>query len=270
MSYGSEFILTLFTNDPGLAKAGDEAGINRIGIDLEQIGKMDRQDPSKQWVSNHNISDLSAISAVLTQAALFARTNPVHNGLHEEINQLIGQGVRVLMLPMFRTVEEAATFIEFVDGRAIVSLLVETASAAIRLPEIVKLPGIDEIHFGLNDMYLDMNLSNHFEILASGFLDMLAGIVLEAGLPFGFAGIGRAKDDRLPMPPELIYAQYPRLGATRSLVARVFCSPDYRKLDLTREIADARAAMDHWEQAGKKEQEAALELLKRKTTNWVA
>ena len=268
MSYGSDFVLTLFTNNPGLAKAANDAGINRIGLDLEKIGKEHRQDASKAWISNHQIHELQAIRDQLTQAALFCRTNPIHAGSRNEIDYLIDQGVAVLMLPMFRTVKEAATFIEMVDGRAFVSLLVETAAAAMRLKEIVKLPGIGEIHFGLNDMYLDMKLSNHFEVLTSGLLEMLSDIALTAGIPFGLAGIGRVNDSRLPISSDLIYAQYPRLGATRALVARVFYTPDFRLLNLTHEVTAARRALDQWHQVDIEKQLAALEQLRIKVTQW--
>ena len=270
MSYGSDFVLTLFTNNPELARAGNAAGINRIGLDLERMGKEYRQEAKKAWISDHQIFELEAVRDQLTQSALFVRTNPIYAGSRDEINYLIDQGVTVLMLPMFRTVKEAATFIEFVDGRAFVSLLVETAAAAIRLHEIIKLPGIGEIHFGLNDMYLDMKLANHFEVLTSGFLDRLTDIASTAGVPYGFAGIGRPNDSRLPIPSDLIYAQYPRLGATRALVARVFCTPDFRALNLTHEVSAARAMLDHWHQAGADQQAAALELLRTKVAEWVA
>ena len=270
MSYGSDFVLTLFTNNPQLAQAGNAAGINRIGLDLERIGKEQRQDTRKAWISDHQIHELEAIRDQLTQSALFARTNPIHTGSRDEINSLIDQGVTVLMLPMFRTIKEAATFIEFVDGRAFVSLLVETAAAAVRLHEIVKLSGIGEIHFGLNDIYLDMKLANHFELLTSGFLDRLAEIVSTAGVPYGFAGIGRLNDSLLPIPSDLIYAQYPRLGATRALIARVFFAPDFRALNLTREINTARARLDYWHQAGADRQAEALTLLRARVTEWAA
>lgn len=268
MSYGNDFVLTLFTNNPDLAKAGNDAGINRIGLDLEKIGKEHRQDSSKTWISNHQAHELQAVRDKLTRAALFTRTNPIHPGSLDEINYLIDQGVEVLMLPMFRTVKEAATFIELVKGRALVSLLVETAAAAMRLHEITKLSGIDEIHIGLNDLYLDMKLSNHFEMLTSGLVDMLSDIVLTAGIPFGFAGIGRVNDSRLPIPGDLIYAQYPRLGATRALVSRVFYSPDFRTLNLTNEVNAAREALDQWHLAGTQKQADALTLLRTKVTHW--
>jgi hypothetical protein len=99
---------------------------------------------------------------------------------------------------------------------------------------------------------------------------MMADIVSAAEIPFGFAGIGRVNDSRLPIPGDLIYAQYPRLGATRALVSRVFYSPDFRALDLTHEVSAARATLDQWQQAGADEQAAALALLRTKVTEWTA
>jgi hypothetical protein len=246
MSYGANFVLTLFTNDVELAKRADEAGIDRIGLDLERIGKAERQAHLKTWISDHQEHQLSAVRQALRTARLFVRTNPIHAGSRAEIERLIDAGAEVLMLPMFKTVQEAAAFIELIAGRAEVSLLVETAAAAVRIEEIVQLEGIDEIHIGLNDLHLDLGLKNHFELLRLEFMNMLSEVVHRAGLPFGFGGIGRVKDERLPMPPDLVYAQYPRLGADRALVSRVFVSPDYTKLNLIREVAVFRSRMDEW------------------------
>ncbi len=60
MSYGDNFILTLFTNDVELARRADEAGINRIGLDLERIGKAERQQHLKTWISDHEEHELPA------------------------------------------------------------------------------------------------------------------------------------------------------------------------------------------------------------------
>jgi hypothetical protein len=246
MSYGNNFVLTLFTNDVELARRADEAGVNRIGLDLERIGKAERQGYLKTWISDHEENQLSALRQTLRKAKLFVRTEPIHAGLREEIDRLIEAGAEVLMLPMFKTVQEAATFIELIAGRAEVSLLVETAAAAVRIDEIVQLEGIDEIHIGLNDLYLSLGLKNHFELLRFEFMNMLSEAVYEAGIPFGFGGIARVKDERLPMPSDLVYAQYPRLRADRALVSRVFVSPNYSRLDLTQEVAAFRSRMDEW------------------------
>ena len=88
MSYGSDFVLTLFTNDLELARRADEAGIDRIGLDLERIGKAERQGHLKSWVSDHEEHSLPAIRRTLRRAKLFVRTNPFHPGLGEEIDEV--------------------------------------------------------------------------------------------------------------------------------------------------------------------------------------
>lgn len=246
MSYGNDFVLTLFTNDIELARRADAAGINRIGLDLEMLGKAERQQHLNTWISDHKEEQLSVLRQILKKAKLFVRTNPPHPDLRKEIDRYIEAGVEVLMLPMFHSAEEAADFIGYIDGRAEVSLLIETAAAAVRIDNIVKLKGIDEIHIGLNDLHLDLGLKSHFELLHYQFMNTLSDIVHSAGIPFGFGGVGRVKDDRLPIPSDLIYAQYLRLKADRALVSRVFTSPDYTRLDLTREVADFRSRMDEW------------------------
>lgn len=246
MRFGDNFILTLFTNDVELAMRADEAGVNRIGLDLEIIGKAERQHHLKTWISDHQEHQLPALRQTLKNAKLFARTNPIHSGSQDEINRLLQSGVEVLMLPMFKTAQEACKFIEFIAGRAEVSLLLETAAAAARIQEIVKLQGIDEIHIGLNDLYLSLGLENHFELLGSRLMDFLSEVVIEAGIPFGFGGIGRVGDERLPMPPDLIYAQYPRLKADRALVSRVFLTPDHTRLNLKYEVESFRHRIDEW------------------------
>lgn len=261
MSYGNNFVLTLFTNDVELARRADAAGINRIGLDLEMLGKAERQQHLNTWISDHEKNQLPALRKALRKSKLFVRTNPPHPRLGEEIDQFIEAGAEVLMLPMFKTAEDARDFIKYIDGRAEVSLLVETAAAAVRIDEIAQLKGIDEIHIGLNDLHLDIGLKSHFELLRYQFMNTLSDIVHSADVPFGFGGIGRVKDDRLPIPSDLIYAQYPRLKADRALVSRVFTSPDYTKLDLTREIADFRDRMDEWNERSEQDLIEAQDML---------
>ena len=52
MSYGNNFALTLFTNDVELARRADVAGVNRIGLDLEVLGKAKRQQHLNTWISH--------------------------------------------------------------------------------------------------------------------------------------------------------------------------------------------------------------------------
>ena len=246
MNADSHMVLTLFTNSLQCARNADRGGVDRIGLDLEQIGKDSRQDCKKCWISNHTLDQLAGVAQQLSDAELFVRTNPIHAGLREEINACIDAGTQVLMLPMFHTAADAAEFIDLVDGRAKVSLLVETPTSAMRIHEIVQLPGIDEIHIGLNDMHLGMGLATHFEVLVSDFMDTLAKTIHDAGIPFGFGGVGRAGDQGLPISPDILYAQYARLRGTRALVSRVFTSPDPETVDFKTEIPKVRKALAFW------------------------
>lgn len=268
MGYGDDFILTLFTNDPLIARSADQAGINRIGLDLERIGKRERQGHLNTWISDHEIKDLPNMREAVVSAELFVRTNPIHPNSKEEIDFLIEMGAQTLMLPMFRTVEEAADFIKFIDGRARVSLLVETAQAAVRIRDIIELGGIDEVFVGLNDLHLSLALNNHFEALVSGLMDMLSKTVCDAGIRFGFGGIGRVNDTRLPISGDLIYAQYPRLKATSALVSRVFFSSINEELDLSSEIVRFRDRMNYWGACDPNELDASLKILRQKARTW--
>ena len=73
--FGETFRLLLLTNDPALAAAAD-ACAQRIGIDVEHIGKAERQAGYDTRLSRHDWSELEAIARVLERAKPFARLNP--------------------------------------------------------------------------------------------------------------------------------------------------------------------------------------------------
>jgi hypothetical protein len=58
--------------------------------------------------------------------------------------------------------------------------------------------------------------------LTSDEIPAIAEHVRAAGLRFGFGGVARADDRTLPVAPDLIYSQYPLLGATAAWLARSF------------------------------------------------
>jgi len=262
MTFGDGIQLTLFTNDPDLAARADAAGVDRIGLDLERLGKDERQRGHPGWISDHRLDQLSSIRDRLSSARLFARTNPIHDGSRVEIEQCLALGAKVLMLPMFTTAREAGRFVDMVAGRADVSLLVETPAAGVRIHDLVALPGVGEIHVGLNDMHLAMGLASHFEVLVSGFLDAIARVVVDAGIPFGFGGVGRLHDSGLPIPADLVYAQYPRLRASRALVSRVFVGPDAGAVHLPTEVALTRQRLTYWARQSAADLDRAREALR--------
>lgn len=257
----SLFIFTFWTNNPKLARHADLAGVDRVGVDLEVLGKAERQQGLKTWVSQHQQADIPAVREVLSRAQLFARTNPIHPNIKSEIEQLLELGVQVLMLPFFTSPEEVAEFVGLVAGRAKVVPLVEHIQAAESIEEIVKIEGVDELHIGLNDLGLSMGVRNRFAMLTSPVVEQVAAYIREAGIPFGFGGIGRAQDNSLLIPADLIYAQYPRLGGTATLISQAFRGAELSQSEFVAEIAKARSRLNYWFSRSAEEIAAAHEAL---------
>lgn len=179
---------------------------------------------------------------MLTRAEPFARVNPLHGKSAAEVDAVLGLGARVLMLPMVATAGEAAWFVGLVRGRARVVLLVERADALDDVADLAAVSGVDEIHVGLNDLALALHFASRWQVLAGERLVAAARAVHATGKRFGFGGIGGVLDDALPIPADLIYAEYARVGATSALVARAFPTGG----DLAGEVARARARLAAW------------------------
>ena len=241
------FLLTLLSRDRALIESADQAGVDRIGIDIERLGKRERQaDIPHARISDHELTDLRVVVEATRHAAAFIRLNPWHAGTPAEVDMAIASGATVVMLPYFTGVDDVAAFVDAVGGRATVVLLLETAAAAARLHEIVAVPGVSEIMVGLNDLHRTFGLANHFEMLASDLMVSISRTVRDAGLRFGFGGVGRPADRWLPIPAELVISQYPRLGATSAWIARSFFSASAEPSAFGSELAALRACLEHW------------------------
>jgi hypothetical protein len=251
------FVFTLWTADPDLARQADASGIDRIGVDLERLGKAQRQAGRGTWISPHTERDLVRVGAELERASLFARLNPLHEGTQREVDAALAAETRVLMLPMVTEPDEAERFVACVQGRAEVVLLVEHVEGIRRLDRLVAVAGVDEIHVGLNDLALSLGRPNRWLVFEDELLVTAGRIVRAAGLRFGLGGIGRVDDTSLPVPSDLVYAQYPRIGATAALLARSFLGSDAEPVDLASEIARARARLASWYRRAGAELEAA-------------
>lgn len=221
--------LMYITNDIDIAHLAESAGIERIFVDLEYLGKAERQKNFKSFISNHKIEDVSIVRNAVSLSKLLVRVNPINPESKEEIDKVINSGADIVMLPMFTTADEVKRFIRFVNRRAKVSLLLETAKAVENLNEILSLNGIDEIHVGLNDLRITMRLAFIFESLSNGIIDYIAKKVNSKGIDFGFGGIGLIGEGELPA--KMILAEHYRLGSKMVILSRVFKgNRDYKEL----------------------------------------
>ncbi len=149
------------------------------------------------------------------------------------------------MLPYFAETADAQRFVELVDGRAETVLLVETAPAAWRIELLADLDGLDEIMVGLNDLSWSMGIGNRFSLLASPLMQALSRAVRAAGKRFSVGGLGRWDDATLASPPDLIYAQYPRLHAHGGWLARSFHQGP-EPFEWPSAVQALRRRLDHW------------------------
>lgn len=229
------------TNKPTIAQIAEEAGVDWIFLDMEFIGKDARQGGLETVQNHHTVDDVLAIRKAVTNAKVLVRVNPIHEAIDgypsskDEINAVINAGADIVMLPYFKTVKEVRQFVNYVDNRADTCLLLETAEAAILIDEILKIPGIDMIHIGLNDLHLELGMKFMFQLLTDGVVEQLGNKIKEKGIPFGFGGIARLDTGMLPGADVL--KEHVRLGSSMVIVSRSFCNTDVIKdIDEVRNI----------------------------------
>lgn len=216
--------LMYITNHEGIAKIAEKSGVDQIFIDLEVLGKEERQGHLDTVISRHTIDDVKKIRSVLTTAKLLVRVNPIYAGSKAEVERVINDGADIVMLPFYKTKYEVEAFIDFVGSRAQVCLLCETAQAVENADEILTLKGIDSIHIGINDLHLEYGMKFMFELLADGTVEKLCNKFKAAGVPYGFGGIARIGQGTLPA--EKIIAEHYRLGSSRVILSRTFLKTD--------------------------------------------
>lgn len=215
-------ILSLITNDPVMAMYSQAAGIDRIMIDLEVKGKSSRQQGKGLFLSSHKIRDIPVIRKVCNKKDLFVRVNPIDGDSKNEIDTVIKMGADVIMLPYFHTMDEVKTFLKLTNGGVRTSLLVETKEATELLPKLVDLEGLNEIHFGLNDLGISFGYKTIFEPVLNGTMEEYADIINRKKLPWGFGGIGKVSDTSVPIDPKLILYEQIRLNTSIGWLGRSF------------------------------------------------
>lgn len=231
MNSGEEKValnLMYITNNPEVAQIAEKAGVNRIFIDMEYIGKELRQKGMDTVQSHHTIQDILNVRKVIKKSDVLVRCNPIHNATKEyddsekEINSIIDSGADWIMLPYFKKKKEVESFLNIVHGRTKTMLLFETPEAVECIDEILELDGIDEAFIGLNDLSIGYQKKFMFELLADGTVEKLALKFRMNKIPFGFGGIARVGKGTLPA--EKIIKEHYRLFSQSVILSRSFCN----------------------------------------------
>lgn len=220
--------LMYITNQPDIARMAESAGVDRIFVDMEYIGKADRQGGMDTVQNHHIVEDIRNIKNAVVAAQLLVRVNPIHHATvdyccsKKEIDDVIEAGADIVMLPFFKTVEEVREFIGFVDHRAKTLPLVETPEAVTIIDEVLGLPGVDEIFIGLNDLSIGYGKKFMFELLSDKTIENLCMKSKRKGIPYGFGGIASLGKGLLPS--EYIIREHYRLGSSCAILSRSFCN----------------------------------------------
>lgn len=224
--------LMYITNDLDVALIAEKYGVERVWIDLETLGKEERQAGLDAVKSHHTVDDIRKIKPHLTTSEMLVRVNHWYEGSEKEIEDVIAAGADMVMLPYWKTADEVKKFTKAVHGRCQTTLLLETKEAVECVDEVLAMGGFDEIHIGLNDLHLSYDLDFMFELLTNGTVEMLCRKFKAAGIQYGFGGI--AKIGNGAVPAEKIILEHYRLGSTRAILSRTFC--DSAKIESLKEI----------------------------------
>ena len=222
--------LMYITNRTDIAAIAETAGVDRIFVDMEYIGKAVRQGGMDTVQNHHTPEDVRRVKAAMKRAEVLCRVNPIHEATEEygsskeEIDSAVIAGADILMLPYFKTAEEVKQFIAFAGGRTKTMLLVETPEAVAVIDEILEVKGIDEVYIGLNDLSLGYGKKFMFELLSDGTVETLCQKFEKKGIPYGFGGIASLGKGMLPA--EYVIREHYRLGSTCAILSRSFCNSD--------------------------------------------
>lgn len=241
----NKMVFLLIVSDPGIARFAHENGVARLFVDLEHLGKEQRQKGLDTWKSKQSPADVTRIREAVPEGHLLVRVNPLHDGTAAELDDVIARGADSVMLPMFRGTADLARFLVLLDGRAEAVPLIETISALNAAPEFSQRLPLTRVHIGLNDLHLDLGQDFMFQPLAEGMLDEAASAFRENGIRFGIGGIARAGEGIVS--PEHLLGEHVRLGSDAAILSRTLHrgAPDVAsikaEIDFPAELAKLQA-----------------------------
>ncbi len=258
--------LIFITNIPEIALIAEKNGVDRIMIDLEMLGKEERQKNMNTVKSHHTVADVEKVSKVLTVSETLVRINPWNENSLKEIEEVISVGADRIMLPMWKSTSEVSSFLNAVNGRVATTLLLETKEAVEIIDGVLQNSLIDEIHIGLNDLHLSYGLTFMFELLSNGVVESLCNKFRVRGIEYGFGGIARIGEGELPA--ERILMEHYRLGSSRAILSRSFCNSDQSLEEIERIFKTGMRDLRNFEESmrsfSEREFERNKNLLKQK------
>ena len=224
----------LITNKVEIAKYAQSSGVKIIMIDLETLGKQERQNNVDTFISDHKLSDLKGIRECLKESKMLVRINPINKNSKKEIDIILEHNPDYIMLPMFKTANEVSFFLKCINGRSKTVLLFETVGSLCNVDEILSFKGIDLAYIGLNDLSLELKMDFLFELLSGGIVDYFSKKFKKNKIKFGFGGISRINTGALDS--KLILSEHVRVGSEFVILSRSFHENSKTLLDIKNKL----------------------------------
>lgn len=211
------------TNNPKQAQNFTECGIQQIMVDIETLGKVERQGHKDTIISNHLLSDVSHIKDLNLDADIICRINPFHKNTFEEIDKAIINGADIIMIPMITSIDNYRSMVDSIGKRAKVLPLIETPYSVFKLSAILEYSALTQIHFGLNDLCLSLGMKNLFEVLLSEVFQSTVSNIQVDGMIRGIGGIGDPQVSQKVSPLNLLN-RYMKCHSNSVILSRSFFS----------------------------------------------
>jgi 2-keto-3-deoxy-L-rhamnonate aldolase RhmA len=190
-------------------------------VDIEILGKVERQGHKDTIISDHSLNDIIALKNLNLEAEIICRINPFHNGTFDEIDTAIRNGADVIMIPMITSMEDYQSMVDRIHDRAKVLPLIETPYSFFKLSEILNYSKLTQIHFGLNDLCISLGMKNLFEVLLSETFQDTVSNLITTGLTKGIGGIGDPQISQKVSPLALLN-RYMECGSNSVILSRSF------------------------------------------------
>jgi hypothetical protein len=229
----------LFFTTTARAQAAVAAGITRLVVDLEVVGKHERQVGHDTQVNTHQVSDIVTVRRA-AGCAVTCRVNSVGAGTDDEIEAVVDTGADEVLVPMAREVAEVERVLDAVGGRAAVAVMVETQAAVDLADALASLP-VSRLYLGLLDLWIDRRSRHPFEALADGTIDRVAEVARCRGRGFGFGGL-TLPGGGYPLPVQHLFNELSRTS-TFTFLRRSF-ERDVPDADMAAAVSSIRSALE--------------------------
>ena len=223
------------TNNLEHAKIISRSGINQIMVDIETIGKPERQLGKNAVINFHSLSDIFKIKSLGLPTDLICRVNPYNERSSSEINTAISYGADHIMIPMIESVDDFQRMLDIISGRCKVIPLIETPHSLLNAYRIIDFVPLDQIHFGLNDLCIGFKQKNIFEILFSKTFHCVVNEVKGKIKTLGIGGVGSPLFSQL-VDPKLVLKYIHLLGGNSVILSRSFFKNGYDESEIKNSI----------------------------------